>query len=458
MPKKNQNIQVVKVPLRRSSSGRLQQFPRMPRLYLELIENKAKIKQDLINKEHVPPCEEDIYAGRDAERDVERVSPVKREDIRRRDTHRHSIDEDDASTDSSESGRSRSHNRDSKKFESRLDKLLKDDDDLSSISTGDDSLKSAGKPPPSVKSEKSTDSSVSDLSIKERERSEEKDYHAIDAADASDASDNLSDRLKELLGDDEHGSPYNHPSPTISHRSVASDKYSRHRDALGHSVTRPGAHNQAPTLSELEQRGGYVPKRELRDINQTTHNEQQEDDAKRELLFKFDLLRKSYPNAVVPEFTVHSDLAAMQKAYDDTVRRLSLDSSVENYKTYLVYGFMGCEFIFGNFLGFDMQGFTQQQILSMNSYEKLLIELGEKSYVPSGSKWPIELRLLFMIVMNAAFFVISKMIMKKTGANLMGMINNMQTSTPAGAPVPPHRKRKMRGPNIDLGDIPDMAM
>ena len=145
----------------------------------------------------------------------------------------------------------------------------------------------------------------------------------------------------------------------------------------------------------------------------------------------------------------------MQKAYDDTVRRLSLDSTVESYKTYLVYGFMGCEFVFGNFLGFDMQGFTQQQIVSMNSYEKLLIELGEKSYVPTGSKWPVELRLFMMIIMNAAFFVVSKMIMKKTGSNLMGMINNMQTSSQTST-AHSAQKRKMRGPNIDLNNIPDL--
>ena len=110
------------------------------------------------------------------------------------------------------------------------------------------------------------------------------------------------------------------------------------------------------------------------------------------------------------------------------------------------------EFIFGNFLGFDMQGFTQQQILSMNSYEKLLIELGEKSYVPSGSRWPIELRLLFLIIMNAAFFIVSKMIMKKTGANLMNMINGMNASTPTPTS---HRKRKMKGPNVNIDEIPE---
>ena len=142
----------------------------------------------------------------------------------------------------------------------------------------------------------------------------------------------------------------------------------------------------------------------------------------------------------------------MKKTYDSTVRRLSLDSSVENYKTYLIGGFMACEFLLGNFFKFDMQGFTQQQILSMNSYEKLLIELGEKSYVPTGSKWPVEIRLLFMIIMNAAFFIISKMIMKKTGANLLGMINSMNSTATQPATT---QKRKMKGPDIDLNNIPD---
>ena len=272
---------------------------------------------------------------------------------------------------------------------------------------------------------------------------------------SSDSSDDLSVRLKELL--DNGSSVSGSPKSAVT---MKSNKYSRHRDFSGHSVINPGAHGDAPTLSELERKGGYIPKKEFRDLNQSNFSEQQEENLKRELLFKFDLLKKSYPQATVPDFSIHTDLNTLQQSYDDTVRRLSLDSSVENYKTYLIYGFMGAEFVLGNFLGFDMQGFTQQQIVSMNSYEKLLIELGEKSYVPSGSKWPVEVRLLFMIIMNAAFFIISKMIMKKTGANLMGMINNMSgtgSSSPNNTKTSTQpKKRKMKGPNIDLGDIPDL--
>ncbi len=60
----------------------------------------------------------------------------------------------------------------------------------------------------------------------------------------------------------------------------------------------------------------------------------------------------------------------MKKTYDIIVQQLSVDSSVETYKNYLVGGFMVCEMVFGR-IGFDMEGFTQQQLLSMNSYEKL---------------------------------------------------------------------------------------
>ena len=248
------------------------------------------------------------------------------------------------------------------------------------------------------------------------------------------------------------------------HEHDREDKYSRyHEDKLNlKSSHRPQqyrsiahsdnyANNKPPTLAELQAQGAYDADTHLRDINQVQMGEQENEDKKREILFKFELLKKSYPHASIPEFTIHSDFSAMKSSYDDNVRRLSLDSTVENYKTYLIGGFMLVEFIFGNFLGFDMQGFTQQQIVSMSSYEKLLIELGEKSYVPTGSKWPVELRLLFLIIMNAAFFIVSKMIMKKTGANLMGMINSMNTSSSSSVP---QRKRKMRGPNIDLDNIP----
>jgi hypothetical protein len=110
----------------------------------------------------------------------------------------------------------------------------------------------------------------------------------------------------------------------------------------------------------------------------------------------------------------------------------------------------------GRFLKLDMEGFTQQQIISMSSYDKLLIELGEKSYMPEGSKWSVELRLLFLIIMNAAFFLVSKMIMKKTGANLMNMVNNMGSrfNTPNVSDEPP--KRKMKGPDINLEEIPEL--
>ena len=71
----------------------------------------------------------------------------------------------------------------------------------------------------------------------------------------------------------------------------------------------------------------------------------------------------------------------MEKTYETTVRKLNLDSSVENYKKYLIGGFMLMEFLLGNFLKFDMSGFSQAQVMSVNSYESLLIEIGEKSYM-----------------------------------------------------------------------------
>jgi len=450
----NNKIKVIKIPL--SQSKKMidipQTFPPMPRLYLELLENKAKIKQTLVNKEYVPKTNPDTQTNGKYEK-TEEIKEYK------------GGGEDKKSLDSikiSDSSRSEGINKGSIS--------ISDSGSNSGSNSGSDRSGSDRSDSDSG----SDDSDRSDSGSKSYDRSdsdEDDDRKSVNASDDEDEkndtdSENLPDILHSLLADDNNKPSIKEKfsvreSPEIedrSHkqhknRSVDISKYSRQRE----SILPNGGGNAAvpPSLAELGQKGGFQMRSELRDVTYTAKDEQEEIEKKRELLFKFDMLRKSYPGAKtrIPDFSVHSDLMQMQKEYDYTVRRLSLDSTVEGYKSYLIMGFMAVEYIFGSILKFDMQGFTQQQIVSMHTYEKLLIELGEKSYVPKGSKWPVELRLLFTVLMQTAMFIVGKLIMKKTGVNLTGMLNNI--NRPVSNDVPPIRRRPMKGPSINLDDIPD---
>ena len=446
MSKKNQ-LKVIKLYLSKDerSFDRPQAFPKIPRLYLELLENKSKIKQDLVNKEYAPQTNPTPLPTDDKKiNDIEIIDSEdekiyrSNDEIKEKKKHEDSDNED-----------KNSDNEDKNKKYIDSDNEDRNSDNEDRHSDNDDRNSDNDDRNKDTYSDNEDNNKHSD-NEKENDRNKK---------DSDNEDDNLSNRLKELLNDTSSEKEYSKRSDDSVNKKHSKDKYSiRYEDKFKHkSLHRSSPYKEqyvdsAPTLAELQQQGAYVKENHLPNINQVNMGEQDIEDKKRELLFKFELLKKSYPNTSIPEFSIHSDHQTMQKSYDDSVRRLSLDSTVENYKTYLIGGFMLTEFVFGSFLGFDMQGFTQQQIVSMNSYEKLLIELGEKSYVPSGSKWPVELRLLFLIIMNAAFFIVSKMIMKKTGANLMNMINNMNTSPSSDIPG---RKRKMKGPNIDINDIPE---
>ena len=212
---------------------------------------------------------------------------------------------------------------------------------------------------------------------------------------------NLSTRLKDILKDDG-----NNLNSNIDNKNNIRNNYN------------------PPTLQELENRGEYTGNY-IPNVGKTIQQEEEEEDKKRELLFKFELLKKSYKNTNIPELTIHTDLKTIENTYEDTVKRLNIENNVESYRNYLIGGFMVVEYGLGHFLKFDMKGFTQQQMVSMNGYNKLLVELGEKTYKPKAKKMSVELRLLFLIMFNAATFVISKMILKGTGSNLMGMLNNL---------------------------------
>lgn len=430
MPPKDITVNIIKVPL--SNSEKHKEYPQvfklMPLLYLELIENKAKIKQDLINKNYVPPT--DITALKSMNNlSNEKKSVEKSDDKDKKIEKIEKIDKKNESTHSTPS---------------ISDSSEKENDSSSEKSKDTDSKHSSKQ----ASKHASKDSSESDNSDSESEKGND------DRSRKTSSSENLSERLKELLQKEKDSSQSVSEKSEKSEKSNQSNKkessshhskftpYDKYKKSV--EIVKP-----VPTLAELEQKGKFNPTHELRDINQIPISEYDEDDRKRELLFKFELLKKSYKNVSVPipDVTVHTPFGEMQKLYDGTVRRLSLDTTVDNYKNYLIYGFMITEYFFGSFLGFDMAGFTQQQMVNMHSYEKLLIELGEKSYVPSGSKWPVELQLLFLIVVNAGMFIVGKMISNKLGSNMMGMINNMNNKQPEPSVQFNKPKRKMKGPD-----------
>ena len=468
MPK--QSVKVIKVPLsseEKLSTVKPQTFPRMPILYLELLENKKKIKPDLIGRDYVP---KDGSSGEQQPQpppQPQQQSPSLNNNYERFNLSnrlapspspspppplsRVVVQEEDYTTPATappareyvkpeapppmEYTKPEAPSMDYTKAPS-VQEYTKPSFDFKSPPPP----KQTYTPPPA--SEKNYIEDPLERFIKQNQNTEPVPLSP---------SSNLSDRLKELLKEETH-STLKQP-----------DKYSRTRnDNINYrSVENYRSAEQQklpPTLSELESKGNLFRPNDIREIRQPTKYEQEEEDLKRELMFKIDLLKKSYPNSTIPEFSIHSEYSVMKKTYDSTVKRLSLDSTVDNYKTYLIGAFMGCEFVLGNYLGFDMEGFTQQQILTMSTYDTLLIELGEKSYIPQGSNWPVEIRLLGLVLINVAFFIFGKIVLKKTGSNFIGMLNSMnnKTANQNTSSSIPAQKRRMKGPDISLDEIPEV--
>ena len=528
MPNKN-HIRVIKVPLPQPPKQKPPIYQRMPRMYLELIENKEKIQPQLLNKEFVgditklPQTFEQYQPTNFATQQTEQSRPNTQErfptqygnnTIKEHDRHHHEYRKHKEHTELPRDRHEHRHehrheNRHENRHEHRKHKISdntrspnysdKSAESYYSSSESDsdtDNYSSRSRHASSVSYDSSDTDDTQSVPSESNYTTESDKHHSVD----------VSNRLKELLDDDSVVSgkssqsersyssnssyeqyersgnnlgrsastnmsnelPYNasqHSSPSVGYQMNANTQQqmfpqSSYPSQPAHSSPPPifgqqdmnGQQAPAPTLSEL--RGSYQVPNQMMDAGQIEAAQQDEEDKKREILFKFDLLKKSYKEAEVPDFSIHSDYNTMQKTYDNTLKSLSVDNTVESYKTYLIGGFMVVEYFLGSFFKFDMKGFTQHQIMNMNNYERLLIELGEKSYVPTDSDWPVEVRLLIMVLIQAAVFVLGKVIMNKTGSNVLSMFNSLGAMG-GGTPQSQEPKRKMKGPDINFDDIPD---
>lgn len=131
---------------------------------------------------------------------------------------------------------------------------------------------------------------------------------------------------------------------------------------------------------------------------------------KQKLLLKFDSLREQ-TGRNIPEYTLDHDYGVMLQHYKLLVKQIKNDNKVTFYKKCLLAFSGGMEMFLGDLgAGLDMKGFTQYQADNISKYDKLLVKIGEKSYVPDAvSKLPVEVQLFLTIIFQTLIFLSTKL-------------------------------------------------
>ena len=506
MPKRK--LKIIKVPLDKEPSLILPSFPQYPRLYLELLENKSKVKSDLKHTEYVPNYTNNLQYPSHVELKTETRSELSKEledlkidfekDYRSDRSHKPSkddkvkksltskqkkplkmIDMSDANNPTSydadtnymkidgdpskedySSRASATHGVKGDKRDSNINSSISNkDDDVIGVSkeysnrSRDDKYKSRFEKYLKTDDEKkderyddiSKDDNIKEESTKESDSATygakgDKAHEQSDRSESKKKTDGLS---KLLRGELEDISPV-----TSSNFSPSPQSYNPPSQSPVINANR----NLPPSIAELQ--SGNVIQDTVRDLSIPSKTDELEMSKKREYLYKFRQLKKSYPIAKIPDYTEYTDIRVLEREYDTIVRELNINSSVENYKRYLNMAFMGLEYALVTFLKFeDIKGFAVEQASSINQYESILMEIGEKNYLQDNKKWPAELRLLGIVFMNAAMFIGIRMFYKKSGINLSAQPRPPPPQGEYRGPPPQQAPRKMRGPDIDLDDF-----
>ena len=190
--------------------------------------------------------------------------------------------------------------------------------------------------------------------------------------------------------------------------------------------------------------------------------EESEEKQHQEYLWRFTILKKKLRGSPrekdVPAYNEYSDLNTMKTTYARLVRDIEIDDNADGYESWLMMGSYAMQWVVTNILKMDFEGFAAFQLASRNKYRPLLIELGERPYAKWSTSFPVEVRLLFMLITQACFFMIVKWSERnQTPAETRSLRVMLGAAQPEPAPTagePAKKKgRKMHGPRINVDDV-----
>ena len=160
------------------------------------------------------------------------------------------------------------------------------------------------------------------------------------------------------------------------------------------------------------------------------------DEEKQKVIAQFSMIGKMYPNAKVPYVSMQTDLNFMKQEYETLIKNLKINDSQQRNKQILTMAFYAVEFLLGKFMKLNMAGFANEQLKNMDKYDRLLIEIGHKHYMPNApERFPVEVRLLGLVLMQTALFIIVQKIatgvsnnMSSGAGGIFGLVSSFMSS------------------------------
>lgn len=163
-----------------------------------------------------------------------------------------------------------------------------------------------------------------------------------------------------------------------------------------------------------------------------------------EFRISYGKLRRAFPMMLIPDFDDRLPLAEIWIGYERYVRQVYAEQSAHSYRNYLVIGL--CVMELGLIkLGLPADGLVLSHIESISTYDRLLIELGERNWSSHGGQWPLELRIGMVVLINSGVFIVMKYLTNWMGeASAKMIMDKLKTFLIAPNPPPPQQYQQQQ--------------
>jgi len=440
----HKKIKVIKKPLTTKISASPKKFGNLKNLNLNLLENKKKLKPGLplvpIRTENLPPKTDKNLPPKI--KTIDKVENKKDNKVENK----------------------KDNKVDNKKEEKKEDKVVdKKEDKVENKKEDkvDNKVIKSTHPNPPIFEDDEDDKDIINKIGKRKVISSDSELDKSDETDGSDKSESTNEgssisgsSIDEGSDKDSNESEHsNSDSDSIDSIIKSKDKKNKSKDNKDNKSKDKKDNKKKETKKDSEDSddsddsdgsddiANYNAREKIEEKSEAKLNEERMD-----VLSQLRLIKRKYPEADISTYTEFTDLDTLKKIYKDTLKNVTLDENVTTMKTWIGFGFLAIEFI-AKKAGLNFDGFAKFQSQRKEKYNRLLIELGEKSYANFGASWPVEIRLLMMILFDGFVFYISKMLsngndMKELMSMFFGM-NNTNNNT----------NNSNRGPSISVNDV-----